>query len=292
MKKNYWFNRKTSAGKLERLKNNKLIAWLFSVRAADALYIKTNLLKFKNSKILDVGCGVGKKQLVDFSEVVYGVDIPGFPSEIAQKKGYKETKTWCEPLYQIQLPEKINLASVICVNAHVSFDNFLAMLNSIEKNMQSEGHIIMINEYDNNSLSYQIMKKNTDKFNLFVSGMEHWHIEYESSFLKKMTTHKPDWEMLDRTILTVNPPFSHYMAFLRISNRLKTTKVFAFFFDLLISFANNLKKIIKKDIDSAFLVGYLVTIQHLDFRLSEIPAIFHLKEVLMPHPHLFCAFCR
>jgi hypothetical protein len=39
-------------------------------------------------------------------------------------------------------------------------------------------------------------------------------------------------------------------------------------------------------------VKIMVTIQHLDFRLSEIPAIFHLKEVLMPHPHLFCAFCR
>ena len=84
--KNYWKDRVVQYNPFSsRFKSISLISWLFSVRSSDEAYISKTL---NGSEIvIDVSCGAGKSILVRKSRLVVGVDIEGYPSDIAKKEG-------------------------------------------------------------------------------------------------------------------------------------------------------------------------------------------------------------
>jgi len=256
--KNYWSNRNTSSKfNFEQLKNNPLLAWIFSCRSADAFYIKKLLLSRPKSVVLDVGCGSGKKQLVQFSSKVYGVDIPGFPSKQTLQKGYAGVQEWEKPDYLIRLPEKVDIVFVINVNAHVEWDLFKIMLINALENAKNKALIVFINEYDNDCEMYKIMKKTPNRFKEYVHGLEHWYFIYESLFLEKITSEFPCWQYLGREELVRNPSISHYIAFRWRSNVTTTIAKFGcLLLDVLISIYNNIQKAFGSSDNKSFLVAH------------------------------------
>lgn len=58
-----------------------------SIRIGDEKFIKSSLKELQVNTILDIACGAGKDILVDYSQNCIGIDIDGYPAELALKKG-------------------------------------------------------------------------------------------------------------------------------------------------------------------------------------------------------------
>ena len=80
---------------------------------------------------------------------------------------------------------KFDVVTVINLNAHISFDEFNAMLGSIREHCIKGARIIFINEYNNNNILYRWMKR-SDFFDKYVERCEHWFFHYQEDFIKNM----------------------------------------------------------------------------------------------------------
>ena len=115
-----------------------------------------DLIKIKSHHvILDIACGRGKSILANNSEYVIGVDIKGYPQEIAQINGYKELAVYAPPEYYFSLSRKADVISCINLNAHIHFEYFSKILGSCLEKINSDGYLILLNEYDNQGPSYK-----------------------------------------------------------------------------------------------------------------------------------------
>lgn len=253
--KNYWTNRVKKKGFFSSLKRYYFFQVLFSCRAGDELYLRT-LFDKKNDKVLDVACGGGKQALVDNTLLCDGIDIKGYPKEIAQLRGYKETYEWEED-YSIPTDKKYDAITIINLNAHVSFDSLNKMLNSIKNNCKSNGKIVFINEFDNDNFMYRYMKKNKKSFDKYVHGCKHYYFTDATLFEKHMK--KVSWMSLKSTkVISANPPFSHLLAVVGINvNDNYFYRGISLIADIFISQINNLSTS-----NSGFIVGYIYTVNN------------------------------
>lgn len=194
--------------------------------------------------------GGGKESLVAYSTVCVGVDIEGFPKEISKSRGYKEVFEWGDN-YSIPTDKKFDTVTIINLNAHISFSDLKKILNSVRNNIQFNSKIIFINEFDNNNLLYQYMKRKPELFNKYVFGCKHYHFSNALQFEKEMKS--ISWLSLEsKKVISANPPFSHLLAARGIdSNKNTVFKGVCLLADLVISSINNISSV-----NSGFIDGY------------------------------------
>lgn len=261
--KNYWDKRSSSVGFTAYFRD-KLIdsflfpiaSFIFSTRISDQWFIKQALSDSKG--VLDVACGVGKKIIASKSYAA-GVDIAGFPEYLAKSIGYDELSTYEPPSYQFSIAEKVDSITIINLNAHISFDAFLAILKSSLEFLKDGGRVVMINEYNNDGLSYKIFHQNQKSLDRFVNGMEHFHFEYEDQFLEKLNR-DTNLKLLVRKPLTGSfLPFMHYIAYFLKTSNYRLWKIPSLIFDAIFGVINSLQCRFLNLNNKSFLVGYEFT---------------------------------
>ena len=261
--KNYWDQRSSSVGVFgyfrDKLINSFLFpvaSFIFSTRISDQWFIKQALSDSKG--VLDVACGVGKK-IIASKNYSAGVDIAGFPEDLAKSIGYSELTTYKPPSYQFSITEKVDAITIINLNAHISFDAFSAILTSSLPFLKEGGKVVMVNEYNNDGLSYKIFHRNQKSLDRFVNGMEHFYFEYENQFLEKLNRDM-NLKLAVRKPLTGSfLPFMHYIAYFLKTADYRLWKIPSLIFDAIFGVINSLQCRFFNSDKKSFLVGYVFT---------------------------------
>ena len=151
---------------------------------------------------------------------------------------------------------KFDVVTVINLNAHISFDEFNAMLGSIREHCIKGARIIFINEYNNNNILYRWMKR-SDFFDKYVERCEHWFFHYQEDFIKNIELIK--WLEIEKTeVISANPPLLHVLASHDIfANQGYLGRFLYLFSDLIISQINNFSRA-----DSGFIVGHVYRVKN------------------------------
>lgn len=258
--KNYWDQRKSSSGFFayfrDKLINSiffPIIAFIFSTRISDQKFLEESLLD--SNSVLDVACGAGKKILAS-KPFTAGVDISGYPKELAINNGYDELCVYDPPTYEFTLSKKVDAITVVNLNAHISFDAFLSILKSSSKHLKAGGKIVMINEYDNNGLSYRIFHQNQKKLDSLVNGMEHFFFEYENQFLEKLNQNIRLSLVARKPLIGSFLPCMHYSAYFFRHSNYKFWKIPSLFVDAIFGVMNSIQCRLFKLDNKSFLVGY------------------------------------
>jgi SAM-dependent methyltransferase len=215
--KNYWDDRLVGSGNnigsfIKRMRVTQgLTNILFSVRSSDEIFIARVLRKIGVKSVLDVACGLGKTVLPSIAEYTAGVDIAGYPADITLSKGYKECVQYQAPDYDFKITHQVDAITCIYLNAHVPFESYQQIINKSLQFLRSGGVVILINEYDNDGVSYNLMHKNKGKFDRLVKWMEHWSFEYEAYFTEKFQSAFSDLKLIHRKPLIAGfLPSLHY----------------------------------------------------------------------------------
>jgi SAM-dependent methyltransferase len=260
--KDYWAARpaKAASGFGAALKRSPitrgLMGFLFSLRAADEAFI-ARALKGKRA-VLDIACGSGKPVIPAIADYVAGVDITGYPKNLALSKGYTECAEYDPPGYEFSIGRQVDAVTAINLNAHIPFESYEGILRRALAFLRPGGTVIIINEYDNAGFSYRGMKRNRAKFDRMVAGMEHWHLEKEKNFLAKLNQAFPEITRAERHPLVAGLlPSAHYHAYSteREPTRLETSIMLLA--DLPLSVLNSIQCRLFKGYDRCFLVGYV-----------------------------------
>ncbi len=244
--RDYWKNRaKQYDARFIKIKNylktNLFIDFFWSVRYAEQYFLKKYINN--NDVVLDVACGAGKEILVKKAKKVIGIDISGYPKNIALSKGYYKCLEYEYLDYKIEINDKdIDIVTAINLNAYVSFEVFKKILFNALKNLKKDGKILLIAELDNDGIGYRVMKKiSPSKFKRYVLGMQHNFLEYEDTLKQKIEKEFPNLKLLYERDLVIMSPFSRYLAFCcnkNIDNII--LKILSYLVDIPISLFNNL----------------------------------------------------
>ncbi|MBX3606815.1 MAG: hypothetical protein KF788_16165 [Piscinibacter sp.] len=253
----YWEQRKKQVSRLSSLKRSFLIQWLLSVRIGDEGFLRRQLSRLHAPRVLDVACGVGKVQIAACASRTYGVDIIGFPRDVAGRRGY-QTVEYAPPDYAFALPEAVDVVTCVDLNAHVDFETFATIMQSAFSHVDAVGgRLLLIGEFDNDGLGYRLMKRFPARFKRYVLGMKHWHFLTESAFLERFEARFPEYSRLDRAELVCVPPLSHFYAcFLGKDVNGRVMRMLFLAADLVLSLVNNVLRLMPAT-DSAFRVGYV-----------------------------------
>jgi hypothetical protein len=253
---NYWETRAKRVSRLSAVKRWPILQWLLSVRIGDEAFIRKQLTRLGQPIVLDVACGVGKMQIAAVARRTYGVDIAGFPKEVAVERGYIVSE-YTPPNYVFQLPEPVGAITCIDLNAHVEFESFTKLIQSSLNHATTGGQLILIGEFDNDGIGYWLMKRAPARYQRYVLGMKHWHFARESEFLKRFEDHFPELRRILRTEIVCIPPLSHFYAcFANKDVKGGVMKAGFLAADILLSLINNLLRFVPAE-DTAFRVGYV-----------------------------------
>lgn len=253
---NYWDNRRKDVSRFAGLKNIPIVQWLFSVRAGDEAFLRRHISNVQNPVVLDVACGVGKEQLAKLAEITYGADIEGYPKNVAKDKGYVAFE-YSPPDYGLSLPEKVNIVTCIDLNAHIEFSSFHKIIEVAICNMQNPGTMLIIGEFDNDGVSFRLLKKYPKKYKNYVLGMKHFYFTSEAEFIFQFESSFPFLELVCREEIVCIPPMSHFYACLLDKDvKSRAMKILFTIGDLLLSLLNNVVRLNPR-IGSSFRVGYV-----------------------------------
>ena len=223
---NYWNNRVvTRASRRKFLGNDTLISWLFNLRCGRDAFLKNQLKKlskagaFKSSSptILDIGCGWGLSFARGVGGEFYGVDIDGFPKDIALSNGYKDVQSYNHSENgSLLIPfedKKFDAAVMVNLNAHIEPDGFSDLLGTIASRLKGDAPIYIVAELDNDGLSYKTMRRiSHSKTKRLISGMQHVNFVTEEKFDEVLREHGFVIKKKE-TIIGNLLPFRHYHAF-------------------------------------------------------------------------------
>jgi len=258
--KDYWSTRDWDREfRFQRLAKSKyilpLVDLVASLRTSDELFVLQELKRRKHVRtVLDLAAGAGQDVLGrNFTAI--GVDLPGAPIQRAFEKGYLDYKTY-EADISFTLEYVVDAIVCINLNAHVDFSLLMKLIKNGEKFMREDGVIIMVNEYDNNGLSYARMrKKNYQSWKIMVERMDHNHLEYEQAFIDKMA--EEGFEELSRKVLSGHVlPHLHYRRFRGDYAESRKSKLVSMVADVPLSLVNLLTRRTAGR-DKAFLVGHV-----------------------------------
>lgn len=238
------------------LKTLPLFQWLLSVRNADEGFLQQQLKNIPKLKLIDVACGVGKISIANAAETAYGVDIEGFPTDVAVSRGYC-IREYMPPEYKFELPEEVNAVTCVDLNAHVNFDTFVAILKSAFSHLSPTGKVLLVCEFNNEGIGYKILKMAPRRFEQYVLGMKHWHFTAETEFLERLEASIPNLRLVERCELVCIPPLSHFYAcfFDRDVNKGMQANFFLIG-DMFLSLINNILRLFPKT-GRAFRVGFV-----------------------------------
>lgn len=262
--KNYWEGRTVrqsnnlgSIIKRSRLTQG-LTNLLFSVRSADEIFISRILRKRKVKAVLDVACGLGKDVIPSIAEYTAGVDIAGYPANIALGKGYNECVQYESPDYNFKISRQVDAITSIHLNAHVPFDAYYRILDKSLQFLRPGGAAVLINEYNNDGLSYQRMRRDFEKFDSLVKRMEHWHLEYEKSFTARFDAAFGNLKLIERRPLIAGfLPSLHYYAYYTGHDPSPATMKSFVLTDIPISVMNFAQSSFSPRFNKCFTVGYV-----------------------------------
>ena len=262
--KNYWANRSVRSGYRigHLLKRSRLTQALtnivFSLRASDEVFLATVLRRRNVQSVLDVACGGGKAVIPAVAEYVVGADISGFPAGEALAKGYATCVEYRSPEYQFTIDREVDAVTAVNLNAHISHTGYRTILGRALGFLRTKGVLVLIHEYDNDGISYRLMRRNPKKFKRFVEGMEHWHLTHESEFLKSVEADFPELRLVRRRALTCGMlPGLHYYAYLMEKDPGPFAAKVLIGADIPLSLINYLQSRIGSRLDRCFLVGYV-----------------------------------
>lgn len=252
----YWEQRAKQVSRLSAIKRWPPLQWLLSVRIGDEAFIRRQLCRLGQPTVLDVACGVGKMQISAVAKRTYGVDITGFPKDVASARGYRVAE-YAPPDYLFDLPESVDVITCIDLNAHVEFESFATIIRSAESHINARGQLLLIGEFDNDGFGYRLMKRSHARFTRYVLGMKHWHFARESEFVERFEATFPQLRRVQRSEIVCMPPSSHFYACFANKDvngaMMKTAFLIA---DVALSLLNNLLRLFPAS-DSAFRVGYV-----------------------------------
>ena len=219
-KTDYWIDRDIDKSPLRtRLARNvrsnglllRFAGFFLSTRLNDETFIRSVIKRHEPRALLDVACGGGKGSLPALVETVYGVDISGYPAHSALAKGYKEATSYTPPDYEFTIPQCVDVITCINLNAHVPFSSFAKIIGNALDNLNEDGILILINEHDNNGLSYSRFRDPEKKHRL-VHGMEHYFFETHDSFFAKFVREFPMLELMEeRALSPIVSTVQHYV---------------------------------------------------------------------------------
>ena len=262
--KNYWQGRPIHGGSriasmLKRsVATRALMNLLFSVRTADEVFLAKALISRGVTSVLDVACGAGKTLLPTVARHVAGVDIRGYPVQQALAKGYGECVEYDAPGYEFEIAKPVDAATIINLNAHVSQESYATILERTLRFVRPGGTVILVNEYNNDGISYRWMRRRAHKFQRFVNGMEHWHLGYEADFLTFVADRVPELRLVERQPLVASLlPSLHYYAYVAESDPGPIARKALVLADIPISIANNVQRSLAEAFNKSFLVGYV-----------------------------------
>jgi SAM-dependent methyltransferase len=252
----YWINRNKQVSRFSWLKTSPIIQWLFSVRVGDEAFLRQQLSDVREPRVLDVACGGGKVQISKAAVRTYGVDIVGFPKEVAENRGYRATE-YSPPDFTFVLPERVNVVTCIDLNAHIEFATFKQILLSAIDHLEPDGKLFIVGEFDNNGLGYRLLKRFPQHFRRYVLGMKHWHFAEESEFTSRFESDFPQLILLQRTEVVCIPPLSHFYACF-FNKEVKGAMISTLFRagDIILSLLNNVIRLLPRT-NSAFRVGFV-----------------------------------
>ncbi len=265
----YWKNRDSFdlkfIGIKRKLLNCLVVKFFISMRLGEDFFIleelrkkrAVQLIKSAPLKVLDVGCGRGRDiaylEAFDF----YGVDIAGFPRDLALKKGYKAAESYDSNL-SIPFTELFfDAAIIVNVNAHISNNAFIRLLSETKKKLKKDGIIIIIAELNNYGLSYDFMRKSSvRRFNKFVSCMDHTNLIMEDVFTSLL--HEAHLQICSKTIVMGQfLPLAQYLGFFEIPIKLRCFRHFSLCIDVVLSILDNCLKYFLRDYKKGFQIGYV-----------------------------------
>jgi SAM-dependent methyltransferase len=252
----YWVNRAKRVSRFSQLKTSPIVQWLLSVRAGDEAFLRQQLALVPRPRVLDVACGGGKVQISKSAARTYGVDIVGFPREVAESRGYVAIE-YASPDYEMSLPESVNVVTCIDLNAHVAFVTFRDILASALAHLEPGGRLLCVCEFDNDGIGYSLLKRFPARFKRYVLGMKHWYFTTESEFVSRLEAGFPELKRLQRVEVACIPPLSHFYAcYFDKDVTGRVANIVFRFGDILISLLNNLLMQFPR-VDSAFRVGFV-----------------------------------
>ncbi|GEM_PF-2607543 len=267
----YWTSRNSFNNSMLLIKKflfkHGLAKPLLSIRYGDEVYIAEMIREYKKKmsisahssiNILDVGCGAGVDIAFFGIDHYYGVDIDGFPREVAIEKGYHDARNYG---VNLQIPYKDNsfhVALIIDVNAHINEKQFLNILTEISRVLKKDGLVIIVAELNNSGISYNYFRTNSPKlYYEFIEAMDHINNQYEIEFDQSLNS--GSIVILHKKILIGQLlPLIHYFFYFKINTTSKLFKFLSIFIDVLLSFADQLiNKFVFGKKNKSFLVAYV-----------------------------------
>lgn len=170
-------------------KNDVFFSKLFTLRLGHEAFLKKSIVKLSKSiekkyvKVLDIGCGWGVSFASNNNIEVYGVDIEGFPKDVAIVNGYKDA-TFYNADGSIPYPNNsFDTFFLIFVNAHITDSIFSNLLKQgINKLRDKNSTFFLIVEVDNEAISYRIMRKFwPKKLTQLIQNQDHINFKNEKS---------------------------------------------------------------------------------------------------------------
>ena len=262
--KNYWDDRlvRSSNNIGSLIKRSPLTQGLtnmvFSVRSSDEIFIARTLKRRGIKSVLDVACGLGKTVIPSIAEYTAGVDIVGYPTDITLGKGYQECVQYDAPDYNFEISRQVDALTCIYLNAHVSFASYRRIISNSLRFLRPGGVAILINEYDNDGISYNLMRRDRDKFDRLVKWMEHWHFEYEAHFTEKFQAAFSALKLIHRKpLITGLLPALHYYAYYTGHNPSSAFTGPFILADAPLSVMNYMLGLLSPRFNKCFTVGYV-----------------------------------
>ncbi len=261
--KQYWTGRKIATSKIRelliRLKRNgctnRFLSFFYSTKMANEHFVRSALNHSYIKNVLDIACGSGKHAVA--AKYAIGIDIPGYPEALARAKGYKELYCYCPPEYEIELKMKVDAIVLINLNAHICWDAFAAILRNALPYLNKRGKVIIVNEYNNNGITYQLFKRRPLKYSRLVNGMHHFHLEYENKFMDRILNTFQTLKLNKRKPLVGGVvPFIQYYAYLFGKTPYTLLWYLSMLFDIPLSMINNIQTALFPLYNKSFLVGY------------------------------------
>jgi len=268
----YWESRKTSLTPIRKVANflkqnkffKKIFYILYSTRLADEAFIDSAIRHYKIKSVLDVPCGEGRAVFGSHPEIkwIAGVDIPGFPIEVARFRGYTELKTYHPPNYEFQISQQVDAITIMQVNAHIDIETFGKIMSQSLQNLKKGGIVILINEYNNDGLSYKFFQSSERKFQSFLKNTQHDYFEYETEFLEKLGDLFPKLQIIKRKPLSSDfVCLIDYYLYIFESTPYNFIYWLSMFLDIPLGILNYFENLFLKRVNKSFLVGYVCKIK-------------------------------
>lgn len=218
-RQDYWSLRASRARKgFAWLKRSKIVRCAFRSRSAVPTAIAWALGDESDLLIVDLACGGGTSALTARGTVI-GVDLPGFPKELAKSNGYTKAYSWED----FPLDDYLNQADVVTIfqaNAHMEPTEFLGLLMLATRLLNSNGRILMVTETDSDCVIFDRMRQDEEGFRRYLKAVDHTHWVDAAGFRQEILLTLPPGLVTDtrHTVLSQTPPHTHWYQFLGRTN--------------------------------------------------------------------------